>query len=101
MRCLFEMEIAKVTPLLKTDDSEIVNTYRPISGFSAWSESLLKSRLNSRLFAIELIICEKGIYVPPVKPHKSNSVKKCVLVSLDLCKTFDTVDYMILNNFEQ
>lgn len=105
------IKIAKVTPVFKNGDKENISNYRPISVLPVLSK-IIEKIMNIRLqnfFNDNSLLCSNqygfrknsdtetavldiisGIQIKLYKNYK------CGIISLDLCKAFDTVNHKIL-----
>ena len=106
-----DVKIARVVPLFKSGDKECVNNYRPVSilpVFSKVIERIVNNRLTSHLEDLHLLspfqygfrrssdTSSAAVDLISELQLNVDRNKKCALVSLDLCKAFDTVNYDIL-----
>lgn len=106
-----KMKIAKVSPVYKNGKKTDLNNYRPISILPVISK-ILEKLINFRLFNFleKNNLLYNGQYgfrrskdteaavmdvVSNIQIQLDND-QKCTILSLDLCKAFDTVDHDIL-----
>lgn len=106
-------KIAKIIPIFKNGNKELVNNYRPISILPVLSkviEKVMNQRLTNFLEQSDFFYpnqygfrknsnCETAV-LDIVSDIQINLDKQnvCGIISLDLCKAFDTVDHKILLN---
>ena len=106
-----DFKLAKVIPIFKTGDTQLVTNYRPISilpGFSKLLERLVANRLNKYISKYNIL--SKSQYgfranystqlaLIDLVDKISSSLDKCnhtVGIFVDLSKAFDTIDHEIL-----
>lgn len=106
-----QYKIAKIIPILKNGDKEITSNYRPISVLPILSkimEKIINSRLQEFLDDNKLLCnyqygfrknsdAETAVtdIISEIQLQIDKNYK-CGIISLDLCKAFDTVDHKIL-----
>ncbi len=99
-----------MTPLYKSGNLNDLNNYRPISVLSSISkiiEKIVCKHLD--YLTLNKLISDKQfgfrsrhstvdalLSIQKIALESVNARKKCSIVSLDLCKAYDTVDYKLL-----
>lgn len=106
-----KMKIAKILPIFKNGDHFNCNNYRPISilpVFSKILEKIMNIKLSDFLESKKLLFTGQYGFrrskdtevavidvITDIQRNVDND-SKCCLLSLDLCKAFDTVNHSIL-----
>ena len=104
---------AKVIPIFKSGDKSLAENYRPISllpQISKIFEKLIKSRisnflnkfniLNDNQYGFRKNLSTADALSDVLESVNTNleNLENCAIVSIDLCKAFDTLDHDILIN---
>ena len=104
---------AKVIPIFKSGDKSLAENYRPISllpQISKIFEKLIKNRisnflnkfniLNDNQYGFRKNLSTADALSDVLKSVNTNleNLENCAIVSIDLCKAFDTLDHDILIN---
>ena len=106
-----QSKIAKVTPIFKNGDKEIISNYRPISVLPILSkiiEKVVNLRIQNFLINHHLLYANQYGFrkasdtetavldtISEIKMQIDKNYK-CGIISLNLCKAFDTVNHKIL-----
>ena len=107
------LKVAKIIPVFKAGDAQLVTNYRPISILAIFSkifEKILCSRLESYLeqnnilhenqfgFRRKVLTCSALLQLVDKISASMDSKKTTIGIFIDLAIAFDTVDHNILLN---